>query len=153
MDHTRYNAGFCPKRPKYHHGNPFASKSSAQPFQHQERCCSGCQPTCYEESNMKKQLSDQELYSEVEKVICNVFRLSGSAVRPDTTLVGDLGAESIDFLDLGCDLEKIVDAEVDFRKLFMEKRAHSEGAVLDITIQEVVEYLKAQVEIQKIPAA
>jgi acyl carrier protein len=102
---------------------------------------------CYEESNMKKQLSDQELYSEVEKVICNVFRLSGSAVRPDTTLVGDLGAESIDFLDLGCDLEKIVDAEVDFRKLFQEKRAQSEGnGVLDVTVQEVVDYLKAQTE-------
>lgn len=99
------------------------------------------------ESNMKKQLSDQELYSEVEKVICSVFRLSGSAVRPDTTLVGDLGAESIDFLDLGCDLEKIVDAEVDFRKLFQQKRAQSEGnGVLDVTVQEVVDYLKAQTE-------
>jgi acyl carrier protein len=103
-----------------------------------------------EESNMKKQLNDQELYSEVEKVICNVFRLSGSAVRPDTTLVGDLGAESIDFLDLGCDLEKIVDAEVDFRKLFQEKRAQSEGnGVLDVTVQEVVDYLKIQAETQE----
>ncbi len=103
---------------------------------------------------MKKQLSDQELYSEVEKVICSVFRLSGSAVRPDTTLVGDLGAESIDFLDLGCDLEKIVDAEVDFRKLFQQKRAQSEGnGVLDVTVQEVVDYLKAQTETEAEVAA
>src|SRR5580765_8463522 len=106
-----------------------------------------------EESNMKKQLNDQELYSEVEKVICNVFRLSGSAVRPDTTLVGDLGAESIDFLDLGCDLEKIVDAEVDFRKLFQEKRAQAEGnGVLDVTVQEVVDYLKIQAGAQEAEA-
>ena len=99
---------------------------------------------------MKKPLNDQELFSEVEKVICNVFRLSGSAVRPDTTLVGDLGAESIDFLDLGCDLEKVVDAEVDFRKLFQEKRAQAAGAsvVLDVTVQEIVDYLKAQVDSQ-----
>jgi acyl carrier protein len=103
---------------------------------------------------MKKQLSDQELYSEVEKVICTVFRLSGSAVRPDTTLVGDLGAESIDFLDLGCDLEKIVDAEVDFRKLFQEKRIKAEGAdVLDVTVQEVVDYLKAQTETPEVATA
>lgn len=94
---------------------------------------------------MKKQLSDQELFNEVEQVICTVFRVNGSAIRPDTTLVGDLGAESIDFLDLGCDLEKIVDTEVDFRKLFAEKRAQAEGSgVLDITVQEVVDYLKAQ---------
>lgn len=103
---------------------------------------------------MKKQLSDQELYSEVEKVICSVFRLSESTVRPDTTLVGDLGAESIDFLDLGCDLEKIVDAEVDFRKLFQKKRAQSEGnGVLDVTVQEVVDYLKAQTETEVEAAA
>src|SRR6266702_8062204 len=98
---------------------------------------------------MKKPLSDQELFSEVEKVICEVFRLNGSAIRPDTTLVGDLGAESIDFLDLGCDLEKIVDAEVDFRKLFQEKRAQSKsGGALDVTVREVVDYLKLQVEAQ-----
>ena len=96
---------------------------------------------------MKKQFSDQELFTEVEKVISNGFRLNGTAIRPETTLVGDLGAESIDFLDLGCDLEKIVDTEVDFRKLFQEKRANAENSgVLDITVQEVVDYLKAQAE-------
>src|SRR5437870_3709599 len=95
---------------------------------------------------MKIVMSDQELFSEVEKIICNVFRVKGAAIRPDTTLVGDLGAESIDFLDLGCDLEKIVDAEVDFRKLFQEKKAQSKsGSGLDVTVQEVVDYLK-QVE-------
>ncbi|HLJ27390.1 MAG TPA: acyl carrier protein [Candidatus Angelobacter sp.] len=97
-----------------------------------------------------KKMADQELSMEVQKAVCTVFRVAASGVNPTTTLIGDLGAESIDFLDLGCDLEKIVDAEVDFRKLFVEKRASSEGAVLDITIQEVVDYLKSQVEIQKV---
>lgn len=100
---------------------------------------------------MKKLLSDQELFTEVEKVICNVFRLSGTTIQPETTLVGDLGAESIDFLDLGCDLEKIVDAEIDFRALFQEKRAKAqEGSVLDVTVQEVVAYLKVQAEAQSL---
>lgn len=99
---------------------------------------------------MNKMLNDQELLSEVEKIICNVLRVSASAVRPDTTLVGDLGAESIDFLDLGGDLEKVVDAEVDFRKLFQEKRAQSADgtSTVDVTVQEIVDYLKAQVESQ-----
>ena len=104
---------------------------------------------------MKKPLNDQELLSEVEKIICNVFRVSESKVRPDTTLVGDLGAESIDFLDLGCDLEKIVDAEIDFRKLFQEKRARAEdgSAALDVTVQELVEYLKVQIDLQTVSSA
>jgi acyl carrier protein len=104
---------------------------------------------------MKKPLNDQELLSEVEKIICSVFRVSESKVRPDTTLVGDLGAESIDFLDLGCDLEKIVDAEIDFRKLFQEKRARAEdgSAALDVTVQELVEYLKVQIDLQTVSSA
>jgi acyl carrier protein len=96
---------------------------------------------------MKKQFGDQELFAEVVKVISNVFRVNGNTIIPETTLVGDLGAESIDLLDLGCDLEKIVDTEIDFRKLFQEKRATAENSgVLDITVQEVVDYLKAQAE-------
>jgi acyl carrier protein len=99
-----------------------------------------------------KELNDQELLLEVEKAVCDVFRVKQSAVRPDTTLVGDLGAESIDFLDLGCDLEKIVNAEIDFRKLFQEKRAQAETGkgALDVTVQEVADYLKAQVAAQAV---
>jgi acyl carrier protein len=103
---------------------------------------------------MKKQFSDQELFTEVEKVISNVFRLNGTIIRPETTLVGDLGAESIDFLDLGCDLEKIVDTEIDFRKLFQEKRANAENSgVLDVTVLEIVDYLKAQAQVHEAAAA
>jgi acyl carrier protein len=95
---------------------------------------------------MKRTMTDQEIFTEVQKTICTVFRVSGSNLQPTTTLIGDLAAESIDFIDLGCDLEKIVDAEVDFRKLFEAKRAKSNGAMLDVSIQEVVDYLKMHVE-------
>ena len=44
----------------------------------------------------------------MEKAICSVFRVNEAEVRSATTLIGDLGSESIDFLDLGYDLEKIV---------------------------------------------
>ena len=63
-----------------------------------------------------------------------------------------MSAESIDFLDLGCDLEKIVDAEIDFRKLFDAKRATSPGAVMDLTIQEIVDYLKTQLGAEPLSA-
>ena|ERR1700693_2868002 len=95
---------------------------------------------------MKKTMTDQELFTEVEKAVRTVFRATGAPIQPTTTLIGDLGAESIDFLDLGCDLEKIVDAEIDFRKLFDAKRTNSPGAALDLSVQEVVDYLKIQLE-------
>jgi acyl carrier protein len=81
---------------------------------------------------------------DLETAICNVLRVSGPGINPNTKLIGDLGAGSIDFFDLSCDLKKIAGAEVDFTKLFRQKYAHSEGAPLDVTLQDVVDYLKAQ---------
>jgi acyl carrier protein len=70
--------------------------------------------------------------------------MSGSGVNRNARLIGDLGASSIDFLELSCDLKKIAGAEVDFGKLFRQKCAQSTGDPPDVTLQEVVDYLKAQ---------
>src|SRR5690242_21760922 len=93
---------------------------------------------------MNQNVNTQELLAEVEKAICNVFRVNEAEVQPGTTLIGDLGAESIDFLDLGCDLEKVVEEEVDFRKIFQEKRERVPAAVPDVSVQDVVDYLQAR---------
>jgi acyl carrier protein len=94
--------------------------------------------------------SQEEIYEKVSGTLVEALNVDEDEIKPSATLQGDLGAESIDFLDLGCDLEKIVDAEVDFRKLFQAKRAQSEGSgVLDVTVQEVVDYLKTQTEVQE----
>jgi acyl carrier protein len=81
---------------------------------------------------------------DLETAICNVLRVSGPGINPNTRLIGDLGAGSIDFFDLSCDLKKIAGAEVDFTKLFRQKHAHSGGDPFDVTLQDVVDYLKAQ---------
>ena len=86
---------------------------------------------------------------DLETAICNVLRVSGPGINPNTRLIGDLGAGSIEFFDLSCDLKKIAGAEVDFTKLFRQKYAHSDGAPLDVTLQEVVDYLKAQAGLQE----
>ena len=95
---------------------------------------------------MNQTMTTQELLAEVEKAICNVFRVNEAEVQPATTLIGDLGAESIDFLDLGCDLEKIVGEELDFRKIFQEKRVRMPAAVPDLTVQDVADYLQARLQ-------
>jgi acyl carrier protein len=98
---------------------------------------------------MNKTLSDQELLLDLETAICNVLRVSGPGINRNTRLIGDLGAGSIDLFDLSCDLKKIAGAEVDFTKLFRQKRAQSDGAPLDVTLQEIVDYLKAQARPQE----
>lgn len=80
----------------------------------------------------------------LETAICNVLRVSGPGINPNTRLIGDLGVGSIDFFDLSCDLKKIAGAEVDFTRLFRQKHANSDGSPIDVTLQEVVDYMKAQ---------
>src|SRR5216683_248478 len=93
---------------------------------------------------MKRTMTDEALLLEVGDAIRRVFRVNGVSINPDTTLIGDLGAESIDFLDLGCELEKIVDAEIEFRTVFEKKRAAGQGAALDLSVQELVNFLKME---------
>lgn len=80
----------------------------------------------------------------LETAICNVLRVSGPGINPNTRLIGDLGAGSIDFFDLSCDLKKIAGTEVDFTRLFRQKHANSDGSPFDVTLQEIMDYLKAQ---------
>jgi acyl carrier protein len=95
---------------------------------------------------MKRVMREQELFVEVESAIRRVFRVNGTPIHMNTTFIGDLGAESIDFLDLGCDLEKVVDTEIDFRTLFEAKRGAAKGAALDLTVQELVVFLKRELD-------
>ncbi|HEY3121106.1 MAG TPA: phosphopantetheine-binding protein [Vicinamibacteria bacterium] len=63
---------------------------------------------------------------------------------PTTSLSQDLGAESIDLLDISCEIEKLVDVEMNFRDLAKSIRSRSESVVPDITVQDIVEYLRSQ---------
>lgn len=58
--------------------------------------------------------------------------------------MGELGAESIDFLDMSCELEKFVSTEIDFKEIFKARRARTGGGTPDITLQDIVEYVKTQ---------
>jgi len=71
-----------------------------------------------------------------------VLNLDDAPILPTTTLVGNLGAESIDFLDISCEIEKHFDVEVDFRKLFKQRQAASGDATPDISVQDVIDYVK-----------
>jgi len=55
-----------------------------------------------------------------------------------------LGAESIDFLDISCEIEKRIDLQVDFRQLFRGRRAQTGSSANDLTLEDVVVHLKAR---------
>ncbi|MCA9212503.1 MAG: acyl carrier protein [Planctomycetales bacterium] len=62
----------------------------------------------------------QEVFDKVKDALVDALGVDDDEVTPDATLVGDLGAESIDFLDIVFRLEKAFDIEIPRAELFPE---------------------------------
>ena len=75
--------------------------------------------------------SKEEVYESVKEILIDALALEDDEVTPESTLVGDLGAESIDFLDIVHRLEKQFDIEIDNSELFPEDILRSAEYVQD----------------------
>ncbi|MCD6174933.1 MAG: acyl carrier protein [Planctomycetes bacterium] len=63
-------------------------------------------------------MSRDKIFEEVKEVLIDALGLDDDEVVADATLMGDLGAESIDFLDIIFRLEKSFDIKVPREELF-----------------------------------
>ena len=63
----------------------------------------------------------QEIIKNVRSIIAQALKVSESEVTPDSSLIRDLGAESIDFLDIVFRLEKTFKIKIPKGELFPEK--------------------------------
>ncbi len=61
-----------------------------------------------------------EIYSSVQEILVEALSVDDDEVTPEATLTADLGAESIDFLDIVFRLEKAFDIKIDRGELFPE---------------------------------
>ena len=62
----------------------------------------------------------EEVFDKVRTALMDALAVDEDEVQPDATLVGDLGAESIDFLDIVFKLEKAFDIKIPRGELFPE---------------------------------
>lgn len=65
-------------------------------------------------------VSKDEIFEKVQAALVDALGVDDDEVTPEATLVGDLGAESIDFLDIVFRLEKSFDIEIPRAELFPE---------------------------------
>jgi len=65
--------------------------------------------------------SQSEIFEKVRTVLTEALGVDEEEVTPEATLVGDLGAESIDFLDIVFRLEKAFDIKISRTELFPEE--------------------------------
>jgi acyl carrier protein len=64
--------------------------------------------------------SKEEIYDKIKNALVEALGVDEDEVTPEATLVGDLGAESIDFLDIVFRLEKAFNIKVPRGELFPE---------------------------------
>ena len=64
--------------------------------------------------------SSDEVFSKVQEALVEALGVDEDEVTPEATLVGDLGAESIDFLDIVFRLEKAFNIKITRDELFPE---------------------------------
>jgi acyl carrier protein len=63
-------------------------------------------------------ISRDEVFQQVQEVLIEALGVDDDEVTNDATLMGDLGAESIDFLDIVFRLEKTFDVKIPREELF-----------------------------------
>ncbi len=63
-------------------------------------------------------MSRDEIFQEVQEVMVDALGVDDDEVTPEATLMGDLGAESIDFLDIVFRLEKAFGIKIPREELF-----------------------------------
>ena len=64
--------------------------------------------------------SNEEVFEKVREALMDALGVDDDEVTPEATLVGDLGAESIDFLDIIFKVEKAFDTKIEREELFPE---------------------------------
>ncbi len=62
--------------------------------------------------------SSEEIFEKVQHALCDALGVEPDEVTPEATMVGDLGAESIDFLDIVFKLEKAFGINIPREELF-----------------------------------
>ena len=60
----------------------------------------------------------EETYAKVSEVLIDALGVEDDEVTPEATMIGDLGAESIDFLDIVFKLEQAFGISIDREELF-----------------------------------
>jgi acyl carrier protein len=72
-----------------------------------------------------------DIFSKIQEVLDDALGVDEDEVTPEASLTADLGAESIDFLDIVFRIEKTFDVKISQGELFPENLVDNEEWVVD----------------------
>ena len=76
-------------------------------------------------------MTEDEVFQKVQETLVDALGVDDDEVTPEATLTGDLGAESIDFLDIVFRLEKAFDIKIPRGELFPDNILNNPDFVQD----------------------
>ncbi|AFY83160.1 acyl carrier protein [Oscillatoria acuminata] len=79
-------------------------------------------------------MSQEDIFSQVKKIVTDQLEVEGDKVTPSASFAEDLGADSLDTVELVMALEEAFDIEIP-----------DEAAEKITTVQEAVNYIESQV--------
>ncbi|MCT7976424.1 acyl carrier protein [Laspinema olomoucense] len=79
-------------------------------------------------------MSQEDIFSQVKKIVTEQLEVEGEKVTPSASFAEDLGADSLDTVELVMALEENFDIEIP-----------DEAAEKITTVQEAVKYIESQV--------
>lgn len=89
-------------------------------------------------------MTEQQFFTSVRDSLVAVLNVNESEVSAESNIISDLGAESIDLLDVSCELEKFVGYEVDFNDVMKFTKDRKKSEIKDLSVGDVIEYLKVK---------
>ena len=85
---------------------------------------------------------DQELFLQVVDAVRAVLNTDEGEVRSDSLFRADLGAESIDFLDMSFEIEKRTGVELNFQSALQYITEKKGPNITDLSVADLVDYLQ-----------
>ena len=76
-------------------------------------------------------MTDENIFAKIQETLVDALGVDDDEITPEATLVGDLGAESIDFLDIVFRLERVFDIKIPKGELFPENLTSSNPEYVD----------------------
>ncbi len=74
-------------------------------------------------------MNEREMFQKIQECLAGALGIEPSEIRPESSLVRDLGAESIDFIDILFRLEKSFDLKIPSGELFPSNLLNENGVV------------------------
>lgn len=85
---------------------------------------------------------EQEIFARVEKAVSTVLNTKPGEITTDSKFREDLGAESIDMIDISFEIEKQTGKELDFKEVVTYLRQTKGDTFKDISIGDLVSYIQ-----------